>query len=471
MSKGKVYLVGAGPGDPGLMTLKGYRLLCRADVVLHDHLVPVELLACCKPSAEIIPVGKFAGRHTLPQAQINQMLVEKASNNSIVVRLKGGDPFLFGRGGEEAEACAQAGIDFEVVPGITSALAAPTYAGIPPTHRDYTPSVAIVTGHRREDKQLEIPRAGTIIFLMGVANVRQIITALLDAGWPSTTRIAAIENATCYNQRVITGTLDNFAEVVHRENLRTPAVFIAGTVVELRQKLKWFDTKPTVLFCGLHPERYEHLGNILHRPMIDCVALDDYGPLDTALERLNSFDWIVFTSGNAIKFFFHRLRATGRDARAIVPAKVAVIGAASAERLADFGVAADLCAGVESSAGLLQEFRRLGVRDKAILLPQSQIAGSELSDGLTELGAAVEVVPVYKTIQRDPGEIDFAHIDQILFTSGSTVRAFVEKFGSVPEHIKVFCLGPVTLAEAAKHNIRAELLPGSKAARGSTHDD
>ncbi|MHC4499641.1 MAG: uroporphyrinogen-III C-methyltransferase, partial [Planctomycetota bacterium] len=172
MARGKVYLVGAGPGDAELITLKGYQLICGADVILHDHLVPSELLRLAKPGAEVISVGKFASRHTMPQPQINALLVEKAMRNNVVVRLKGGDPFLFGRGGEEVEACAEAGIDFEVVPGVTSALAAPAYAGIPPTHRDYTPNVAIVTGHRKDEQQLEIPKAGTIIFLMGVANLQ-----------------------------------------------------------------------------------------------------------------------------------------------------------------------------------------------------------------------------------------------------------------------------------------------------------
>ncbi|MHC4528344.1 MAG: uroporphyrinogen-III C-methyltransferase, partial [Planctomycetota bacterium] len=226
MSQGKVYLVGAGPGDVGLMTLKGYQLICQADVILHDHLIPSELLGAAKAAAEVISVGKFASRHTMAQPQINTLLIEKAGNGRMVVRLKGGDPFLFGRGGEEAEACAEAGVQFEVVPGVTSALAVPSYAGIPPTHRDYTCNVAIVTGHRRDEMQLEIPKAGTVVFLMGVANIQRIVASLLDAGWPSETKIAAIENGTRYNQRVITGILEDFVETVQKANLRTPAIFI-----------------------------------------------------------------------------------------------------------------------------------------------------------------------------------------------------------------------------------------------------
>jgi uroporphyrinogen III methyltransferase/synthase len=461
MSQGKVYLVGAGPGDAELITLKGYKLISRADVILHDHLIPSELLRLAKPGAQIISVGKFASRHTMPQAEINALLIEKAKSNGVVVRVKGGDPFLFGRGGEEAEACVEAGVDFEVVPGVTSALAAPAYAGIPPTHRDYTPNVAIVTGHRKGDEQLEIPKAGTIIFLMGVANIRKIVASLLDAGWSGKTRIAAVENGTCYNQRVITGTLENFVETIEKANLQTPAVFIVGRVVELQEKLKWFDKKPTILVLGMHPEKYEHLGNIVHRPFIDCVPLEDYGCAESTLGRLNTFDWIAFTSANGIKFFFRRLQAMGLDARALSSARVAVIGKTSAERLAEFGIAADMCPDTESSAGMLKEFSCIGVKNKKMLLPQSEIASDELPDGLVRMGAAVEKLPIYRTVEVDPDEIDFDHIDRILFTSGSTIRAFVKRFGAVPAHVRAYCLGLPSLAEAKKHNINAEILEQS----------
>ncbi|MHC4648402.1 MAG: uroporphyrinogen-III C-methyltransferase [Planctomycetota bacterium] len=458
MSRGKVFLVGAGPGDVGLITLKGYQLICRADVVLHDHLIPSGLLRAAKPAAEIIPVGKFAGRHTMPQQQINALLIDKARDNNVVVRLKGGDPFLFGRGGEEAEACAEAAIDFEVVPGVTSALAAPGYAGIPPTHRDYTANVAIVTGHRKDEKQLEIPKAGTIIFLMGVANVQKIVTSLLDAGWSGRTRIAAVENGTCYNQRVVTGTLEDFVDKVRKADLGTPAIFIVGKVVELHEKLSWFNKGPTVLVLGMHPEKYEHLGNIVHRQLIDCVPLDDYSQIDSVLRTVTRFDWIVFTSANGIRFFFQRLRAIHLDCRALASAKLAVIGKTSAEKLSEFGIVADMCPDTESSAGLLEKFSSIDARNKKILLPQSEIASKELPEGLVGMGAVVTKLPIYKTVEVDPGEIDFDHIDQILFTSGSTIRAFIRKFGSVPAHVKAYCLGLPSLAEAKKHNINAEVL-------------
>ncbi|MHC4425209.1 MAG: uroporphyrinogen-III C-methyltransferase [Planctomycetota bacterium] len=466
MSKGRVYLVGAGPGDVELITLKAHELICQADVILHDHLIPIELLQLAKATAEVISVGKFASKHTMSQGQINALLIEKAGDNKTVLRLKGGDPFLFGRGGEEAEACAEAGVDFELVPGVTSALAAPSYAGIPPTHRDFTPNIAIVTGHRKDEKEIEIPNAGTIVFLMGVANIQKIIDSLLKAGWSPQTRIAAVENGTLYNQRVVTGMLKSFVQTVQGADLRTPAVFVVGKVVELHEKLNWFGKKPRVLVLGTHPEKYRHLGTIVHRPIVECAGLEDYAYVDEILKRLEEFDWLVFTSANGARFFFERLQLTGSDARALSSMKVAAIGKTTARRLTAFGILADLVPDRESSAGLLEKFGTLDMKNKKVLLPQAKVASRELPEGLAALGAAVEEVPVYMTVEIEPAGVDFEHIDQILFTSGSTVRAFAKKFGQVPPHVKAYCLGPPTQEEARKNGIDTEILPqqdGSKA--------
>ena len=458
MPQGKVYLVGAGPGDAELISLKGYHLICRADVILYDNLVPSELLRLAKPTAELISVAKSAGKHTFGQPHINALLVEKAKDDNVVVRLKGGDPYLFGRGGEEAEACANAGVDFEVVPGVTSATAAACYAGIPPTHRDYASHIAIVTGHRKDEKKIEIPKADTVIFLMGVSNIEKIVDSLIKKGWPKETKIAAIEHATCYNQRVITGTLGNFLQIAQKTVLRTPAVFIVGKVVQLHEKLNWFKKKPTILIPGTHPEKYRDLGTIVHRPLIKLVPLDDYTRADTLLKKLHTFDWLIFTSTNGVKFFFQRLNALGLDARALSNAKIATIGKTTAKRLKEFGIIADMVPENESSAGLLEEFGKLDMKNKKVLLPQSEIASKELPDGLLNMQAVIEKVPVYKTIDIDPGPIDFDYIDQVLFTSGSTVRAFVKRFGQVPKNIKSYCLGQPTLNEAKKHNIDAEII-------------
>ncbi len=458
MSKGKVYLVGSGPGDVELITLKGYKLIRQADVILHDHLIPLELLQFAKPEAEVISVGKFASQHTMSQDRINALLIEKAGDNKIVLRLKGGDPFVFGRGGEEVEACAEAGIDFEVVPGITSALAAPSYAGIPPTHRDFTPNLAIVTGHRKEGKEIEIPNASTIIFLMGVANIPKIIEALLQAGWPPQTKVAAVENGTRYNQRVITGMLENFIQIIQKADLHTPAIFIVGKVVELQEKLNWFDKKPRVLVLGTHPEKYLHLGTIVHRPIVKCVGLEDYSHLDGILKRLEKYDWLIFTSAHSVRFFFERLRLGGSDARSLASVSIAAIGKTTAGELAGFGILADLVPDNESSAGLLEKFGTMDMNNRRVLLPRAKVASRELPEGLSAMGAAVEEVHAYMTVEIEPADVDFEHIDKILFTSGSTVRAFVKKFGSVPPEVRAYCLGTATQAEAKKLGISAEIL-------------
>ena len=461
MSKGKVYLVGSGPGDVELITLKGYKLICQADVILHDHLIPLELLQFAKPEAEVISVGKFASQHTMSQDRINALLIEKAGDNKIIVRLKGGDPFVFGRGGEEVEACAEAGIDFEVVPGITSALAAPSYAGIPPTHRDFTPNLAVVTGHRKEGKEIEIPDAGTIVFLMGVANIPKIIDALLKAGWSPQTKIAAVENGTRYNQRVIKGTLENFIQIVKEADLHTPAIFIVGKVVELQEKLNWFDKKSRVLVLGTHPEKYTHLGTIVHRPIVKCVGLEDYSHFDEILKRLEPFDWLIFTSAHSVRFFFERLRLGDSDARSLASVKIAAIGKTTAGELTGFGILADLVPDNESSAGLLEKFGSMNMSNKQVLLPRAKVASHELPEGLTAMGAEVVEVPAYMTVELEPADVDFEYIDKILFTSGSTVRAFVKKFGLVPTEVKAYCLGTPTQTEAKRHGISAEVMSQS----------
>jgi len=459
MSKPKIYLVGTGPGDLELITLKGYRLISQADVILYDHLIPLELLEFARPAAELISVGKFASKHTLPQDEINRLLVEKARAGNIVVRLKGGDPYLFGRGGEEAEACVEAGVAFEVVPGITSALAAACYGGIPPTHRDCTPNLAIITGHRKEEKELDIPKAGTLIFLMGVANVEKIVASLLEQGWPEDTKIAAIEKGTRYDQRVVKGTLADFLQVAQAAQLRKPAIFIVGKVVALRDKLDWFGAKPRILLPGTHPEKYRRLGTIIHRPFIKLVPIEDYTAADNVLKNLAPHDWIVFTSTNGVKFFFERLNAIGLDSRALSSNKVAAIGATTAEVLRGFGILVDMQPKLESSAGLLEEFDKVGVKGRKVLLVKPEVGSTVLFERLTAAGAEVEIVVVYKNIDIEPEPTDFDYIDQILFTSASTVRAFIKRFKTIPLGPKVYCLGQPTLDEAAKHNIKAEILP------------
>ncbi len=460
MPKTQVYLIGAGPGDKDLLTCKGRRILAQADVILYDHLIAAELLDEVKVGAELVCVGKRAADHTLPQDEINALIVETARAGKLVARLKGGDCYLFGRGGEEAQACADAGIAFEVVPGITSALAAPCYAGIPPTHRDYTADVAIVTGHRKagDDRPIDIPKAGTVIFLMSVGNIANIIRSLRDAGYAPDTKIAAVERGTCYDQRVVEGTLADFLDNIKDNPLRTPAIFIVGKVVELRSQLDWFSKKPVVLHLGNYPERYEHLGTIVHRPIIQCVECEDTEAINQMLPRADRCDWIVFTSGNGIKYFFKKLFARGRDARIFANTRFAVIGRASAERLLEYGINADLCAETESSTGLLKAFADIDTAGKRILLPTAEVHSGELPDGLRHAGAVVDELPVYKTVEQPISDVDLDYIDRILFTSGSTVRAFVNRFGALPAHIRALCLGEPTQTVARQYGIEATII-------------
>lgn len=460
MSHGTVYLVGAGPGNPELITLRGFHLLQQADVILHDRLIPTELLRAVKPTAEVICVGKSADGHGALQEEINVLIVKKALAGQMVLRLKGGDCYLFGRGGEEAQACSAAGVPFEVVPGITSALAVPAYAGIPPTHREFTPHVAIITGHRQAGKTLEIPKADTLIFLMSVGNIAAILDALQEQGWPPQTPIAAIERGTCYDQRVVTGKLDSFRATLGDIQLRTPAVFVVGKVVDLQPQLDWFGMKKNILVLGNYPQRYEHLGNIIHRRIIECVPVEDSSAADATLNALGTFDWICFTSVNTARFLFERLYANGLDARALGPAKVAAIGHTTAERLKAFGLYPDLIPQVTSSGGLLEAFAEQDLTGKKVLLPRAEVASKTLPEGLRDMGAEVRTATFYKTIEIDPGDIDFDYIDAILFTSGSTVRAFVKRFDPVPgkDRVQYIALGKPTQAVAREHGIDAELM-------------
>lgn len=461
MATGKVYLIGSGPGDMELITLKGYRLLQQADVVLYDHLISMELLSIPGEDAEKISVGKFAGNHTLPQEGINQLIVDKAKEGKMVARLKGGDPYIFGRGGEEAEACLENGVYFEVVPGVTSAFSAPCYAGIPPTHRDCTTNVAIVTGHRKkgDERPIDIPKAGTVIFLMSVGNIPRIIPQLLNEGWKADTPIAVIEHGTWYDQRVIEGTLDNFLDIIKENPLRTPGIFVVGDVVKMREKLGWFAKKPRILLLGTHPEIYSDLGTIVHRQIIECVGVDDYSLVDEQIDQLGSFGWIVFTSANGIRHFFARLDAKGLDCRSLANSKVAVIGKTTGKTLKEHGINADLCSDVQSSKGLLEAFADVDIAGQKILLPQASIASEELPDGLAGMGGEVVKAPVYKTVEKECDDVDFDYIDQVLFTSGSSVRAFVKRFGKVPDNVKAYCLGLPTQTIATEHGIDAEVLP------------
>lgn len=458
-----VYLIGAGPGDVGLLTLKACGLLQAADVVIYDRLIDDTLLNLCA-GAKKIYVGKKAGRHRLNQSEINQLLVNEARQNKIVVRLKGGDPFVFGRGGEEALTLRENGLPFEIVPGVTSAIAVPAYAGIPVTHRGIATSFAVVTGHEDPSKPESTinwaklaTAVDTLIFLMGVANLPQIVDKLIMHGRSPDTPAALIRNGTKSEQAVTVTTLADAPYV----NVQPPAIFVVGEVVNFREKLKWFETRPLfgkkILVTRARAQSsklsfaLENLGaTVIEYPTIKIVApSDNFAALDAAIDDLHGFDWLIFTSANGVEKFFERLKLHGLDTRALGGVKVAVIGSATADALQSFGVVADVVPKkfiAESLANALKNF----VRGKRILLARAQEARDVLPDALENFGAEVVIAPAYQTVRESPAQnIDFDSIDLITFTSSSTVKNFVmicDESVSIDAFKKIPCaaIGPIT---------------------------
>ena len=435
-----VYLVGAGPGDIGLLTLKSCEILSAADVVIYDRLADDSILNFCA-GAKKIYVGKSAGKHTLKQTEINQLLVEEARQNKIVVRLKGGDPFVFGRGGEEALYLRENNMPFEIIPGVTSAVAVPAYAGIPVTHRGIATSFAVVTGHEDPTKPESTinwekisTAVDTLIFLMGISNLPQIVDKLIEHGRAPDTPAALIRWGTKNSQEVIVTTL---AEAPN-EKISSPAIFVVGEVVNLREQLKWFETK--ILFgkkilvtraraqASKLSNALKNLGaEVIECPTIKIVApSDNFTAIDAAIKILRGFDLIIFTSANGVEKFFERLKIHGLDARALN--KVAAIGSVTAEKLLSFGIIADVVPKDFVAESLAESLKNL-VDGKKILLARAEEAREVLPDALKNFGADVIIAPVYKTEAETPAQVDFDSIDLITFTSSSTVKNFVAVHG------------------------------------------
>ncbi len=448
-----VYLIGAGPGDSDLLTIKAQKVLKNAEVVIYDRLADDSILSFCADAKKIY-VGKESGRHTLKQSEINQLLVDEARKSKIVVRLKGGDPFVFGRGGEEALYLRENGLEFEIVPGVTSAIAVPAYAGIPVTHRGIATNFAVITGHEDPNKPESSIKwekistaVDTLIFLMGVANLPQIVAKLIENGRNPETPAALIRWGTKNSQETIVTTL---AEAPHKKIL-PPAIFIVGEVVNLREQLKWFETRPLfgkkILVTRARNQAsklssaLKNLGaEIIEAPTIKIAApSDNFSQLDAAIKILRDFDWTIFTSANGVEKFFERLKIHGLDARSLN--KVAAIGSATAEKLSSVRIIADVVPKdfvAESLADSLKNF----VAGKKILLARAETARDVLPDTLKNFGAEVVVVPAYKTISESPAQIDFDALDLITFTSSSTVKNFVAAYG-VPK-IPTAAIGPIT---------------------------
>ena len=472
---GKVYIIGAGPGDVGLITLKGIDCLRAADVVIYDYLVSKDLLKYARDDARLIYAGKRGGAHTLSQWQINDLLVKEAKAGNTVARLKGGDPFIFGRGGEEVEKLAASGISFEIVPGVTSAIAVPAYAGIPLTHRGLTSTVAFVTGHEDPTKEKSdidweaLARIGTLVFLMGVKNIEKIVEELTRNGKAPETPAALIRWGTTPRQEIITGTLANISMLVKERKFAPPAILVVGKVVDLRNTLSWFEQKP-LFGKGVvitRPEKQaDDLAQLLTRegahplsfPTIKIVPPPNWRDLDAAIKNLEDYDWLIFTSANGVAFFFERLFAKNKDIRDLKGIKICCIGPATAQQVRSKGIMVDLVPKKFISEGILESFSGIDLRGEKILIARAAKARDVLPAGLKKSGAKVDVVTAYETVNsgKKKNELETLfkenQVDVITFTSSSTVNNFVKIMGrniSLPKGVKIACIGPVT-SEAAK---------------------
>jgi uroporphyrinogen III methyltransferase/synthase len=474
----KVYLVGAGPGDPGLLTIKGQRCLESADVVIYDYLASPFLLKYASPSAEIIYVGKKGGDHTLSQEGINELLVAKAQKDVVVTRLKGGDPFIFGRGGEEAEALQRAGIPFEIVPGVTSAIAAPAYAGIPLTHRGYTSTLAVITGHEdplKNESQIDwqaLARGiGTLVFLMGVKNLPHITQQLLAQGMPAHTPVALVRWGTTPRQRTVVGNLHDIVDKVQRAGLKAPAIIVVGKVVELRDTLHWFEDRPLLgkkIVVTRARQQASHLTERLSAlgaecvecPTIEIVPPKSWSRLDQAIRELDAYDWLVFTSVNAVRFFFKRLQAANLDTRALGGLRTAAIGPATAQKMQDYGLKSDILPTHYRAEAIVEAFSQETLTSRRILLPRAKNARPILPVELAQMGAVVDEVISYEAVQADEGrhgllkQLEEKAIDAVTFTSSSTAENFKallpkDRIDDLMAGVCIASIGPITSETAS----------------------
>jgi uroporphyrinogen III methyltransferase/synthase len=485
-SNSKVYLVGAGPGDPGLITLKGLACIQRADVIIYDYLAAPALLKHVRPEAELVYVGKKGGDHTLSQEGINALIVEKARTGAVVTRLKGGDPFIFGRGGEEAEVLQEAGIAFEIIPGITSAIAAPAYAGIPLTHRQFTSTVAIITGHEdpaKSTSSIDWPSLakgiGTLVFLMGVKNLPEIVQQLIRYGKSAQTPIALVRWGTTPRQQTVSGTLENIVERVQAAGLTAPAIIVVGEVVRLRHVLKWYENRPLLgkkigvtrarAQASDLVRRLEDFGaECLEYPTIEIQPPREWSALDRSLDHLARYDWLIFTSVNGVAFFFQRLFERGQDLRALGHIQTAAIGPATAEKLLTFGLKTDILPESYRAESIIAAFEKIDLKACRVLLPRAREARPILPAELEKMGAEVDEIEVYHTRPVCDHraslvkQLENKEIDLVTFTSSSTVRNFRallpdDRFDDLMTGVTIAAIGPITAETAAELGFKVHI--------------
>ena len=484
---GMVYLIGAGPGDPGLLTIKGRNCIQKADVIVYDYLANPKILQYAREGSERIYVGKQASKHAMEQHEINALLVAKAKEGKVVARLKGGDPYVFGRGGEEGLDLLNDGIPFEVVPGVTSAIAAPAYAGIPVTHREFNSVLTLLTGHEDPTKpesaldwKALADRGGTLAIYMGVKNLPNIVKALTENGRSPDTPVALVRWGTMPQQRAVTGTLADIVERVAEAGLKPPCIIVVGEVVKLRESLNWFENRPlfgkTIVVTRSRQqaselvEKLSELGaNTLEFPTIRFEPPEDPAPMEQAARGLARYDWVVFTSPNAVERFFATVDAVGIDSRSLSGCKVFSIGPGTTAHLAERGIRPDLTPQRFTSAGIFEALSGEGeVAGKRFLLPRADLAGADLPQQLKAAGADVDDIISYRTLPGEPApEIIEAlrdgEVDMVTFTSSSTARNFAnivrEQLGGLPDGVQYASIGPETSKTAREEKLEIALQP------------
>jgi uroporphyrinogen III methyltransferase / synthase len=478
-SAGVVYLVGAGPGDPGLMTARSLELIGAADAVFYDRLIPPGALDGVREDAELVYVGKRPGVPSVPQEEIGERLIEAARAGKSVVRLKGGDPFVFGRGGEEGEALREAGVEFEVVPGITAGVAATAYAGIPVTHRDEASAVAFVTGHEdpgKEETALDWEALarfpGTLVFYMGVKRLAENASALVEAGRDPEEPAAAIERGTMAGQRTVEATLGTIAKAVEREGVTAPALIVVGPVARRRQQLAWLERRPLhgrrvvvtrarAQASGLAATLRGLGAEVVELPAIRIEPRIDSGAVREVVARIGDYSLVCLTSPNGARLLFEAMTAVGRDARALSGAAVAAIGPGTARALAERGIVADVVPERFVAEALVEALAGVEVEGRRVLVARAAEARDVLPDALRERGAELDVVALYETVREQPGEEEIAaaqNADYVTFTSSSTVTNLVDALGDrFPSGARVVSIGPVTSETARAVGLRVDV--------------
>lgn len=478
MQEAKVILVGAGPGDRGLLTLRGKEAIEEAEVVIYDRLVSPEVMSLVPDSAEKINVGKKRNHHPVPQDQINQIILDKAKEGKRVVRIKGGDSFLFGRGAEELELLNQHQIAYEVVPGITSAIAVPTYAGIPVTHRHMTSSVHIITGHAKAGKKIDINyqslinHKGTLIFLMGLTAIEELMQGLLSAGMDPGMPAATIEKGTTSFQRKVIGTVATLAAQVREQEVESPAITIVGKVVDLSQEMDWYTAKPLIGKKILVTRPKERVGQLSDRlraqgakviefPCIETLEIEEDQDFVQTLASISDYAYIVFTSPNGVEKFFQKLRKNRLDIRLLHGLKIAAVGQQTRKLLEDRGLLVDYMPEVYDSIHLGQGLVKEIPQGKKVLLARGKIATSILPEALEKAGIEYRNLVVYDTVYKNPME-DFledhmADIDYAVFSSASTVEGFVKALPMDYGKVHAICIGNMTAEAARKYGMKVEI--------------